>query len=67
MSLMIIQKESKAMNRSVKFIDDSTYISMFSASYETVTCVHISSSLNNELKNDCIFFQFSNVADVMSL
>ncbi len=32
---------------------------MFNASYETVTCAHVLSSLNNELKNDCIFFQSS--------
>ncbi len=63
---MITQKEQKAMNWSVKFTDDQTFISMFNASYETVTCIHVSSSLDNKLKNDCIFFQFSNVVDVMS-
>jgi len=62
---MIIQKEQKAMNWSVEFTDDWTFISMFNASYETVTCAHISSSLDNELKNDCILFQFLNVVDVM--
>ncbi len=39
---------------------------MFNALYETVTCAHVSSSLNNELKNDCVFFQSSNVVNVMS-
>ncbi len=63
---MIIQKEQKAMNWSVEFTDDWTFISMFNASYETVTCAHVSSSLDNELKNDCILFQFLNVVDVMS-
>ncbi len=63
---MIIQKEQKVMNWSVKFTDDQTFISMFNTSYETVTCAHILSSLNNELKNDCIFFQFLNIVDVIS-
>ncbi len=63
---MIIQKEQKAMNWSVESTDDQTFISMFNASYETVTCAYVSSSLDNELKNDCIFFQFSNVVDMMS-
>ncbi len=63
---MIIQKEQKAMNWSVKFTDDQTFISMFNTLYETITYAYISSSLNNELKNDCIFFQFLNVVDVMS-
>ena len=53
------------MNWSIKFIDDSTYISMFNASYETITCAHVLNSLDNEFKNDCIFFQFLNVIDVM--
>ncbi len=65
MLLMIIQKEQKAINWLIKFTDDQTFISMFNASYETVTCAHVSSSLDNELKNDCILFQFSNVVDVM--
>ncbi len=65
MSSMITQKEQKAMNWSVEFTDDQTFISMFNALYETVTYAHVLSSLNNELKNDCIFFQFSNVVDVM--
>ncbi len=65
MSLMIIQKEQKVMNWSVKFIDDQTFISMFNASYKTVMYAYLSSSLNNELKNDCILFQFLNVVDVM--
>ncbi len=38
---------------------------MFNALYETVMCAHVSNSLDNELKNDCIFFQFSNVVDMM--
>ena len=63
---MIIQKEQKAMNWLIKFTDDQTFISMFNALYETVTCAHVSSALDNELKNDCILFQFSNVVDVMS-
>ncbi len=62
---MIIQKEQKAMNWSVESTDDQTFISMFNASYETVMCAHVSSSLNNKLKNDCIFFQFLNIVDVM--
>ncbi len=53
------------MNWLVKFTDDQTFISMFNASYKTVMCAHISSFLNNELKNDCIFFQFLNVVDMM--
>ena len=65
MSLMITKKEQKAMNWSVESTDDQTFISMFNASYETVTCAHVSSSLNNELKNNCILFQFLNVVDVM--
>ncbi len=63
---MITQKKQKAMNWLVEFTDDQTFISMFNASYKTVTCAHILSSLNNELKNDCIFFQFSNVVDIIS-
>ncbi len=65
MLLMIIQKEQKAMNWSVEFTDSQTFISMFNASYKTVMYAHILSSLDNELKNDCIFFQFSNVVDVI--
>ncbi len=65
MLLMIIQKEQKAMNWSVEFTDNQTFISMFNASYKTVMYAHILSSLDNELKNDCIFFQFSNVVDVI--
>ncbi len=65
MSSMITQKEQKAMNWSVESTDDQTSISMFNALYETITCAHISSSLNNKLKNDCIFFQFLNVVDVI--
>jgi len=65
-SSIIIQKEQKAMNWSVKSTDDQTFISMFNASYKTVTCAHVSSSLDNKLKNDCILFQSSNVVDVMS-
>ncbi len=52
MSSMIIQKEQKAMNWSVKSTDDQTSISMFNASYKTITCAYISNSLDNELKND---------------
>ncbi len=66
MSLMITQKEQKVMNWSVKFTDDQTFISMFNASYKTVMCAHVSSSLDNKLKNNCIFFQFLNVVDMMS-
>ncbi len=66
MSSMITQKEQKAMNWSVESIDDQTFISMFNASYKTVTCAHVSNSLDNELKNDCVLFQFLNVVDVMS-
>ncbi len=65
-SSMIIQKKQKAMNWSVKFIDDQTFISMFNALYETVTYAHVSNSLDNEFKNDCIFFQSLNIVDVMS-
>ncbi len=65
-SLMITQKKQKAMNWSVKSTDDQTFISMFNALYETVTCAYVSSSLDNELKNDCVLFQSSNVVDVMS-
>ncbi len=63
---MIIQKEQKAMNWSVESTDDQTFISMFNALYKTITCAHVLNSLDNELKNDCVFFQFSNVVDVMS-
>ncbi len=63
---MITQKEQKVMNWSVESIDDQTFISMFNASYETIIYAHVSSSLNNELKNDCVFFQSSNVVDVIS-
>ncbi len=66
MSSMITQKEQKAINWSVKFTDDQIFISMFNASYETITCAHTSSSLNNELKNDYVLFQSLNVVDVMS-
>ncbi len=62
---MIIQKEQKVMNWSVKFTDNQTFMNMFNASYETITYAHVLSSLNNELKNDYIFFQFSNVVHVM--
>ncbi len=64
-SSMITQKEQKAMNWSVKFTDDQTFISIFNASYETVTCAYVLNSLNNKFKNDCIFFQFLSVVDVM--
>ena len=63
---MIIQKEQKAINWSIESTDDQTFISMFNALYKTVTCTHISSSLNNELKNDCVLFQSLNVVDVIS-
>jgi len=63
---MITQKEQKVMNWSVEFIDDQTFISMFNALYKTVMCAHVLSSLNNELKNDYILFQFLNVVDMMS-
>ncbi len=53
------------MNWSVESTDDQTFISMFNALYKTVMCAHVSSSLDNELKNDYVFFQFSNVVDVM--
>ncbi len=62
---MITQKEQKAMNWLVEFTDDQTFISMFNTLYKTVTYAHVSSFLDNELKNDCIFFQFSNIVDVM--
>ncbi len=62
---MITQKEQKAMNWSVKFIDDQTFINMFNALYKTVTYAHVLSSLDNKLKNDCVFFQFLNVVDMM--
>ncbi len=39
---------------------------MFNALYKTVMCAHVSSSLDNELKNDCVFFQSSNVVDMIS-
>ncbi len=64
--LMIIQKKQKVINWSVEFIDNQTFISMFNTSYKTVTYAHVSSSLDNKLKNDCIFFQFLNVVDMMS-
>ena len=63
---MIIQKEQKAMNWSVKSTDDQTFISMFNASYRTVMYAHDSSFLDNKLKNDCVLFQFLNVVDVIS-
>ncbi len=66
MSLMITQKEQKAMNWSVESTDDQTFISMFNALYESVTCAHVSSSLNNKLKNDYVLFQFLNVVNMMS-
>ena len=53
---IIIQKEQKDMNWSVKFTDDQTFKSMFNTSYETVMCTHVLSSLNNKLKNDYVFF-----------
>jgi len=28
---------------------------------------HVSNSLNNELKNDCVLFQFLNIVDMISL
>ncbi len=65
MLLIITQKEQKAINWSVEFIDNQTFISMFNSSYKTVTCAHISSFLDNELKNDYVFFQFLNVIDMM--
>ncbi len=63
---MITQKEQKVKNWSVKFTDDQTFISMFNILYETITYAHTSNFLNNELKNDCIFFQFLNVVDMIS-
>ncbi len=54
------------MNWSVESTDDQTFISMFNTSYETVMYAHASSSLNNEFKNNCIFFQSLNIIDVMS-
>jgi len=39
---------------------------MFNALYETIMYAHVLSFLNNKLKNDCIFFQFLNVVDVIS-
>ncbi len=54
------------MNWSVEFIDNQTFISMFNALYKTVTYAHVLSSLDNELKNDCILFQFLNVVDMIS-
>ncbi len=62
---MIIQKEQKVMNWSVEFIDDQTFISMFNALYKTIICAHVSSSLDNKLKNDYILFQSLNIVDVM--
>ncbi len=62
---MIIQKKQKVMNWSVKFIDNQTFMNMFNASYKTITYAHVLSSLNNELKNNYIFFQFANIVDVM--
>ncbi len=62
---MITQKEQKAMNWSVEFIDDQTFISMFNTSYETVTYAHVLSFLNNKFKNDYVFFQFLNIINVM--
>ncbi len=56
MSLMIIQKEQKVMNWSVKSTDDQTFINMFNTSYKIVMYTHVLNSLNNELKNDYIFF-----------
>ncbi len=64
-SSIIIQKKQKVMNWSVKFIDNQTFMNMFNTSYETITYAHVLSSLNNELKNNYIFFQFANVVDVM--
>ncbi len=64
--LMITQKEQKAMNWSVESTDDQTFISMFNTLYETVIYTHVLSSLDNELKNDCIFFQSSNIINMMS-
>ncbi len=56
MLLIITQKEQKVMNWSVEFTDDQTFISMFNTSYETVTCTHVLSSLNNKLKNNYVLF-----------
>ncbi len=53
---MIIQKEQKAMNWSVKFTDDQTFINMFNTLYKTITYAHVLNFLNNEFKNDCILF-----------
>ena len=38
---------------------------MFNTLYETVMYTHILSFLNNELKNNCILFQFLNVIDMI--
>ncbi len=54
------------MNWSVESIDNQTFIIMFNALYKTVTYAHVLSSLDNELKNDCILFQFLNVVDMIS-
>ncbi len=66
MLLIITQKEQKAVNWSVEFTDDQTFIDMFNTSYETIIYAHILSSLNNKLKNDYVFFQFLNVVDIIS-
>jgi len=39
---------------------------MFNTLYETVTYIHMLSSLNNKLKNDYVFFQFLNVVNMIS-
>ncbi len=37
---------------------------MFDASYRIVTCVLVLSFLNNELKYNCILFQFLNIINI---
>ena len=52
-------------NQKKKKKKKKTFISMFNISYKTIMYTHVSNSLNNKLKNDCIFFQFLNIIDMM--
>ena len=63
---MNIQNESKFINSSVEFIDDSIFISTLNVLFATVMSAFESSFFVKKLKNDYVFFQYRNVDDAMS-
>ena len=62
---MNIQNESRLINSSIEFINDSIFINTLSVLFAIVMFVFESSLFVKKFKNDYVFFQYRSVDDAM--